>query len=58
MFFFFNLGAVIGFEQDTYSVAEDAGTVQVCAAVKEQSDRLNRDVYIEVTDENGTALGE
>ena len=50
--------AVIGFEEDTYMVGEGAGKVTVCAAIEERSSELGRDVIVELTVENGTALGE
>ena len=39
-------------------MCEGNGTVPVCATVKEPSDKLGRDVHIQLSIENGTALGE
>ena len=50
--------AVIGFEEDTYVVGEGASKVTVCAAVEEGSRELGRDVIVELSVGNGTALGE
>ena len=50
--------ALIGFEEDTYTVDEGAGRVTVCAAVEEGSRELGRDVIVELSVQNGTALGE
>ena len=48
---------IIGFEEETYTVSEDAGNVIVCATVKEGFSYLERDVIVEISVQNGTALG-
>jgi hypothetical protein len=49
--------AIIGFEQETYAVNEVAGSVTVCASVKEGSRHLEREVTVELSVQNGTAFG-
>ena len=39
-------------------MSEGAGTVLVCATVREQPEELDRDLNIKLSVENGNALGE
>ena len=46
----------VGFQQNSLSVSEDIGSIQVCAVLTEGN--FERDFVIQVSDESFTALGE
>ena len=52
---FFPAGVVIGLENDTLSVPEDGGEVEVCVAVLQGS--LQRTVTVSFSTSDGTAFG-